>query len=541
MCKFAKIVAAIMLMVAVVCATGCKKSDNDSKPTTEGIYLGVIGFNDQLTTKGISILNSSTLSDFEGFIDDFVARDLTALYYADYVALQKLQSYGEPPQLANVALVTFTDGLDNLSTENNEEFQFDPEGYGTRSAYRNALHNKIVNEKVHGKGINAYTIGLRGNDVSSSEEFGLNMNALSSESSNVFEVANMSEALQKFAEIASSLYSVTTTTSLIVKIPGGVVDDGQNIRFTFDNAIAPNNTIYIECTYNKGVTPRQLDNISYHGFQTGVSSIASVKNEGGYYYFKFENLNLDNGVPIYQSVVNRIVMWKETSTGGGWDKESEFKPDDNTDISVDKSSAIIMLVLDCTTSLGDDFSTMKNAAKRFIETLARSNGSGNNEGGGNGINNGHEYIDLGLPSGTRWATCNVGAMVPEDYGDYFEWGETQGMDDAATVNWGSGWCTPTASQLRELYQNTNNIWTTRNGVEGRLFTSSNGNAIFFPAAGFRDGSSLYHVGGEGKYWSSSLHPDPQFAMFFFFNSNEYFMYDSNMHYEFSIRPVRSVK
>ena len=115
-------------------------------------------------------------------------------------------------------------------------------------------------------------------------------------------------------------------------------------------------------TYNKGANPRRLDNLSYHGFQTGASSIASISNEGGFYYFKFENLNLSNGDPISQNIVDRTIMWKETSTGGGWDKESEFKPNNNTNIEEDKSSAIIMLVLDCTTSLGGDFSTMKTAA-----------------------------------------------------------------------------------------------------------------------------------------------------------------------------------
>lgn len=378
--KTLKAAVALMLTTAMCFAVGCGKDDdpnNESEPTTEGIYLGVVGFNDQLYTKGISALNSSTLADFEGFIDGFEARDLTALYYADYVALQKLQSYGEPPKLTNVALVTFTDGLDNLSTDNEN---VDPEGYGTKPAYRQALHDKIVNTKVHGNSINAYTIGLRGNDVSNSEEFSLNLNALASTSSNVFEVADMSEALQKFAMIAESLYSVTTTVNLTVKIPGGVVDDGQHIRFAFDNGIAPNNSVYIEGVYNKSANPRRLDNLSYHGFQVGASSISSVSNEGGFYFFKFENLNLESGEAISQNVVDRIQMWKETSTGGGWDKESEFKPDNNTTIDEDKSSAIIMLVLDCTTSLGSDFSTMKTAAKRFIETLVSSNGGGN--GGG---------------------------------------------------------------------------------------------------------------------------------------------------------------
>lgn len=417
MSKFTKAIAAIMLMVAVVLTAGCMKDpDNGGNnnggggdggdptpniPVEEGIYLGIIGFNDQLYTKEISLLNNSTMEDFKGFIDGLVPRDLTALYYADYVALQKLQAFPEPPQLTNVALVTFTDGLDNLSTDNS---QVDPEGYGTKPAYRNALHEKIVNERVHGKSINAYTIGLRGNDVASSEEFSLNMNALASESNNVFEVSNMSEALQKFAEIAESLYSVTTTVSLTVKIPGGVVDDGQHIRFAFDNVTAPNNTLYIEGTYNKGANPRRLDDLSYHGFETGALSIVSVSNEGGFYYFKFENLNLSNGEPISQDIVDRIIMWKETSTGGGWDKESEFKPNNNTNIEEDKNSAVIMLVLDCTTSLGSDFATMKTAAKRFVENLLNPDG-----GGGGGGNNQYYTISASANPGNGGTVSGGGS------------------------------------------------------------------------------------------------------------------------------------
>ena len=160
---------------------------------------------------------------------------------------------------------------------------------------------------------------------------------------------------------------------------------------------------------------------------------------------------------------------------------------------------------------------------------------------------GHAYVDLGLPSGTLWATCNVGADSPEGYGDYFAWGETQPKvtyywtnyqycngnnntltkycnnssfgyngftdnltilepgDDAATANWGSSWRMPTEEEWHELYNNTTNIWTTQNGVDGRLFTAANGNTLFLPAAGYRSGASL--SSSVGDYWSSSLYLD----------------------------------
>ena len=195
----------------------------------------------------------------------------------------------------------------------------------------------------------------------------------------------------------------------------------------------------------------------------------------------------------------------------------------------------------------------------------------------------HEYVDLGLPSGTLWATCNVGANKPEDFGNYYAWGETQtkttyyeenykfwksysltrycstsiqgyndysdklttlqSSDDPATVNWGNAWRTPSEAQWEELLQNTTNKWTTRNGVNGRLFTSKkNGQTLFLPAAGTRYESELCRTGISGYYWSRTLNPyDSWYAKDFSFGSDgcgicEY----ANMRRfrGFSIRPVR---
>ena len=174
------------------------------------------------------------------------------------------------------------------------------------------------------------------------------------------------------------------------------------------------------------------------------------------------------------------------------------------------------------------------------------NNGGNNNGQNdsivvnNGSANGHEYVDLGLPSGTLWATCNVGSDTPEGYGDLFAWGETwpkddeydwdnykwyggrdengyvaayvtkyctnsifgyngftdnlttlQLSDDAATANWGAGWRTPTREEWYELIAYTTSVYTTQNGVNGMLFTATNGNYVFL-------------ADSEGDYWSSSL-------------------------------------
>ena len=200
--------------------------------------------------------------------------------------------------------------------------------------------------------------------------------------------------------------------------------------------------------------------------------------------------------------------------------------------------------------------------------------------------NGHTYVDLGLPSGTLWAACNVGATTPEGYGDYFAWGETkpkdtynwisykycngdyveltkycsnsiygfndftdnltvlEPSDDVANVKWGGGWCMPTRDEWVELSQNTTCTWTTRNGVNGRLFTAGNGNSLFLPAAGERWDDEFAWTGSAGNYWSSSLFTDyPYYVWLLIFDSDYSRVngYGYDRYYGFSVRPVHSAK
>ena len=195
-----------------------------------------------------------------------------------------------------------------------------------------------------------------------------------------------------------------------------------------------------------------------------------------------------------------------------------------------------------------------------------------NNGGGNGpqndsviddgLLNGHAYVDLGLPSGILWATCNLGADLPEDYGDYFAWGETEtkelydwksykyglfiheryelnkyctdsvfGLngfvdnlsllepdDDVASIIWGTAWRTPTIEEWEEMFQNTTSIWTTKNGVNGWRFTAPNGSSLFLPAAGYYWDDEL-NAADLGVYWSVTLNMEyPYRAWAFHFNA-----------------------
>lgn len=195
--------------------------------------------------------------------------------------------------------------------------------------------------------------------------------------------------------------------------------------------------------------------------------------------------------------------------------------------------------------------------------------------------NGYEYVDLGLPSGLKWAKCNVGAEKESDYGLYFAWGETVGYkdvssgksfspddykfengdacdgkftkydssdnlttllseDDAASVNMGGSWHMPSKEQFEELINTsyTTTTWTTVNGVYGRKITSkTNGQFLFLPASGSCEWGSVGSVGSYGNYWSSSLYGDGILAWYLGFNSSGFNVYNYG---RYSGRAVRGV-
>lgn len=194
-----------------------------------------------------------------------------------------------------------------------------------------------------------------------------------------------------------------------------------------------------------------------------------------------------------------------------------------------------------------------------------------------------QYVDLGLPSGTLWATCNLGADAPEQFGNSYAWGETatkaygnwgnykyckdgdskkltkycsksdkgnkgftdsltvlKPSDDPARANWGSEWCVPTAEQWNELVDNTTSTWTTQKGEYGRLFKASNGKSLFLPGYGPHWEGSLFIEYVNVLYWSSSLKVnDPSSAWAFILGPDAYDVSYSDRSRTLSVRPVCS--
>ena len=231
-----------------------------------------------------------------------------------------------------------------------------------------------------------------------------------------------------------------------------------------------------------------------------------------------------------------------------------------------------------------------SALAQIIQKLEELKGS---IGGGGTTPSPVEYVDLGLPSGLKWAKCNLGASKPSESGDFYAWGETapkavydwatykwmqagksdwkhitkytiadgktEGIwydssgnfigdgkttlaaaNDAATANLGSPWRMPTFDEIKELIDNCTWIWTTQDGVNGYQVDGPNGNAIFLPAAGHHAKFGLTSAGSVGYYWSSSNHSDSnQYSCYLDFDSDKHGSYFiSARYYGSPVRPVR---
>ncbi|MDR3236123.1 MAG: hypothetical protein LBT48_05265 [Prevotellaceae bacterium] len=320
--------------------------------------MGVIGFNSGLTTKPISLLNSSTRYDFTNFVNGMTSQNGTVLYYAVDNAIDALVAATLPTDLVNVAIITFTDGLDQGSHMLNQTYQ------GDNAAYLTAVNNRIRTVKIQGKPISAYSIGIKGNDVSDETQFMANLQSLANTAANATKVTSMTEVNAKFQEIAASLYNESSTQSISLKIPGQANE--TKIRFTFDNVSnAANSTIYIEGTYS--FADKSLKNVTYSGCSSSSGATIAGTVDGIFVTYTFADIKETSGAAL---PTDNIQQWSYISSTSQWQINSEFTPDGNTQTIIDRKSAVIILVLDCSSSLGSEFSTMQSNANAFIYTMA---------------------------------------------------------------------------------------------------------------------------------------------------------------------------
>lgn len=334
---------------------------HDAEALEEGLYLGIMGFNYDIYKYPLSKLDQNSISNANNFIDALAIDRQTLLYHSVDQAITTMQSCRLPDNLMNAAIVTFTDGLDMGS------LMVDGVSYEEDEEYSAALNARIKNENIAGMPITAYTIGVKGKDVTDVNKFRSNLQMLASSPENAFEVSDISEVKAKFQEIAEQLVQTNYVQTLAIKIQG--VSNGALVRFTLDNvASAERSECYIEGNFN--LRDRSLENITYHGLtSTTGTTVNGVVDERREITFTFEGIQTDNNKLIVKDFIDE---WIYISSSNQWQINSEFIKDQDSKVETEERSAAIMLVLDCSSSLGNDFSIVQSNAKSFVETLCPS-------------------------------------------------------------------------------------------------------------------------------------------------------------------------
>lgn len=351
----------LFLIAALLMTTTLMTSCSSDKPDTsqQGLYVGVLGFNSSITSNQLTLLNSSNKEEIKNFINNLTMEDGTILYHAVNTALDKIETITPPQDLINVSIITFTDGLDQGS------YMLNP-NYNSGAEYLEAVSTRIRTTSIgeNAVPVSAYSIGVRGEGVNEIT-FLNSLKKLSSDPiHNVYLVDNMSEVGQTFGDIAQNLYHQSSSWDVTLKTPAP--ENNTRIRFTFDNV----DNAYFSQRYIEGVFLNQngtclFNNISYVGLEN-CGNVIYPTSEGIFFYFTFNDLYTLDGEQVYTS---NTKQWNFDPLTLSWVNNNEFTPSGNVVTHEEFKSAMIMLVLDCSSSLGADFQSVKSAACQFIETL----------------------------------------------------------------------------------------------------------------------------------------------------------------------------
>lgn len=357
------LITALLLTVTLVTSCGKDKPDTSKK----GLYVGIIGFNKTLNTNKLQILNDYSKEEMTRFINKLTSDNGTILYHAVNTALDQIESIKAPEDLINVSIITFTDGQDQGS------YDWNP-NYGSGPEYVSAI-NKRIKQLYIGENqvpVSAYAIGVRGVDVADEEQFRQDLAKLSSDPQhNVFLVNNMSQVGDIFSDIAQDLYHQSSSWDVTLKI--SAPEPNSRIRFTFDKVnAAEDSQLFVEGIYTTENNVSAFSVLNYHGVQDCGSVIYLDTDPDHLKILTFHNLLTTYGSPV---TADNAKMWKKVN--GNWQQNSEFTQGADVTVHEEYKSALIMMVLDCSSSLGSDFASVQSAAKQFIETLYGNTHQGN--------------------------------------------------------------------------------------------------------------------------------------------------------------------
>lgn len=337
---------------------------NDPIEEDGGVFMGIVSFNDKITNKPVAFLDESNKNEFMDFVSDLQMGNATLLYYAVDQAIDALKAPTYPDNLSNAVLVTFTDGLDQGSLAMKPE-------YRTSKGYAAYLAEKISGTSIQGCQLQAYSIGLKSNDVADDELFMLNLESLASSSENALSVNNIAEVQQELSNIYDNLNKQTTKRVISIAVP--MMSHGDTYRFTLDRTAdnVADSKMWIEGVFN--IDDMSLTDLTYHGMTSSSGTKVVAERDGVYLKFTFDDCRDSEG-NVLTIEKDDIDQWTYIASRDVWQHNVENDKDGKINIEDIKSSAAIMFALDCSSSLGDLFPVLKETAKSFIDRLAGGNG-----------------------------------------------------------------------------------------------------------------------------------------------------------------------
>lgn len=325
-----------------------------------GVFLGIKTFNQEVNSKPIGILNSESKNEFISFVDNAEMKIGTLLYYGIDDAINEMCNYSFPSDLGSAVLVTFTDGLDQGSLAMNST-------YATAESYAEAISAKIASTRINDVPLQAYSIGLMGQDVMDEERFMQNLSDLSSDpETKALTVDNMESLERELAAIADELVKTSSMSQISIMIP--MPSDGDKVRFTLDGASESieSSSVYVEGVYNR--SGNYLENVECVGFTSASGETVSATANGIFLNFTFEDCRTPEGELLTISP-DEIDQWTFIPSKSAWQHNMEIDRGQQVKVEEIRRSTAIMFVLDCSSSLGDKFSQLKRSCDSFIERL----------------------------------------------------------------------------------------------------------------------------------------------------------------------------
>jgi hypothetical protein len=351
-------------------------ADPGSNSDKKGIYIGLISFagdtyshNTSTTISNFYYLDSSGKSSIQSSLNSnyyLASQSSTALYYAVHKALANLRTAESalPSDIQSVNLITFTDGLDNASFGASNTSPIEGKSGVLSTDYATYVKEEIASRTIGGKLINAYSIGVKGSDVSDEAAFSVTLSNIASSPANVSSLNDMDELQTRLTEIAKSI-NIVKKVSFKMTTPQG--DPGTVIRMTFgvsgtSPADAAAATRYIDGTlaYTNGTW--SLINIQYSsGITSDSGTVIAGTASGSVVSFTFNNIT-------GYSSSDEVKQWIKAPQGLAWQLNSEYSESGASSTDVDTS--LIYLVLDKSTSLEDyQIYEVRAAVQTFIDTL----------------------------------------------------------------------------------------------------------------------------------------------------------------------------